>query len=82
MMIDEMRDLAERIVDQLRYRSVDYGDARVENTDLESLTFRKQRLAEAELQDGQGVGIRVLVNRCWGFASCSGFDSDLVEKTV
>ena len=81
-MIDEMRDLAERIVDQLRYRSVDYGDARVENTDLENLTFRKQRLAEAELQDGQGVGIRVLVNRCWGFASCSGFDSDLVEKTV
>ncbi|MCK4806947.1 MAG: hypothetical protein KAT09_04840, partial [Candidatus Aegiribacteria sp.] len=81
-MINEMRDLAERIVGQLRYRSVDYGDARIENTDFESLTFRKQRLDEAELQASQGVGIRVLVNKCWGFASCSGFDSDLVEKTV
>ncbi len=77
-----MRNLAERIVGQLRDRSVDYGDARVENTDLESLAFRKQRLAEAELQAGQGVGIRVLINGCWGFASCSGFDTDLVEKTV
>lgn len=81
-MIDEMRDLADRIVGQLHHKGIDYGDARVEYTDLENLTFRKQRLAEAELQASQGVGIRVLVKGCWGFASCSGFDSDLVEKTV
>ena len=81
-MIKEMKSLAERIVGQLHNRGVDYGDARVENTDLENLTFRKQRLAEAELQEGQGVGVRVLVKGCWGFASCSGFDSDTVESTV
>ncbi|MEN8208299.1 MAG: TldD/PmbA family protein [Candidatus Fermentibacteria bacterium] len=82
MMIDEMKNLATAIIGQLRHRGVDYGDARVENTDLESLTYRKQRLADSNFQVGRGVGIRVLVNGCWGFASCSGFDSGLVEKTV
>jgi len=81
-MIDEMRGLAERIIGQLHSRSVSYGDVRVENTELENLTFRKQRLDEAELQIGRGIGVRVLVKGCWGFASCSGFDSDDVEKTV
>ena len=81
-MINEMRDQAEQIVGQLKHRGVDYGDARVENTDLESLTFRKQRLAESNFQATRGIGIRVLVNGCWGFASCSGFDSELVENTV
>ena len=81
-MIDGMRDQAERIVGQLRDRGVDYGDARVETTDFESLTYRKQRLAESDFQNTLGVGIRVLVKGCWGFASCSGFESDLVEKTV
>ncbi len=81
-MIDEMRDLAVKIVGQLHHRGVEYGDVRIENTDLENLTFRKQRLAEAELQAGQGIGVRVLAGGCWGYSSCSGFDSDLVETTV
>lgn len=81
-MIDEMRALTERVVEQLSHRGVDYGDARVENTDLENLTFRKQRLAEAELQDERGVGVRVLVDGCWGFASCSGLEVEEVETTV
>lgn len=81
-MIGEMRELAERVVGQLKDRGVDYGDARVENTDLENLTFRKQRLAEAELQAQRGVGVRVLVDGCWGFASCSGFDRAEVESMV
>ncbi|OPL19446.1 MAG: hypothetical protein AVO35_10535 [Candidatus Aegiribacteria sp. MLS_C] len=81
-MIDEMRDIAGSVVEQLRHRGVDYGDARVENTDLESLTFRKQRLAEAELTAERGVGVRVLVRGCWGFASCSGLDTEEIERTV
>jgi len=81
-MIDDMRELAGRVVGQLRHRKVDYGDARVENTDLESLTMRKQRLEEAELRTERGVGVRVLVDGCWGFASCSGFDAGEVENTV
>jgi TldD protein len=81
-MIKEMKSLVERIVGQLHNCGVEYGDARVENTDLENLTFRKQRLAEAELQESRGIGVRALVKGCWGFASCSGFDSDTVESTV
>ncbi len=81
-MIEDMKQLAERVIGQLRHRGVDFGDARVENTDLENLTFRKQRLAEAELQVERGVGVRVLVGGCWGFASCTGFDAAEVESTV
>ncbi|MCK4671816.1 MAG: TldD/PmbA family protein [Candidatus Aegiribacteria sp.] len=81
-MIEEMRGLALEIIEQLQHRGVDYGDVRVENVDLESIAFRKQRLAETEMQANQGIGIRVLVNGCWGFASCSGFEAGLIEKTV
>ena len=78
-MIEEMRVSAAEIIEQLQHRGVDYGDVRVENVDLESIAFRKQRLAETELQANQGIGIRVLVNSCWGFASCSGFETALIE---
>lgn len=81
-MIEEMRELAERLVGQLNDRGVDYGDVRLENTDLESLALRKQRLDSAEQQSTRGVGIRVLVDGCWGFASSSGFDRDVLEGTV
>ena len=81
-MINEMKGYAESIIGQLHSRKVDYGDVRIENTDLENLTFRKQRLPEAELKKHQGIGVRVLVNGCWGFASCSGFDINVIETTV
>jgi len=81
-MIEEMKALADRILGQLHTRRIDYGDVRVENTSLENLAFRKQRLDEAEMREGRGVGVRVLVKGCWGFAACSGFDVDSVEKTV
>jgi TldD protein len=81
-MIDSMKELAERVAGQLLDRGVDYGDARIENTELENLTFRKQRLSDAEVQMDRGVGVRVLVDGCWGFASCSGFGLSDVEGTV
>ncbi len=81
-MIEEMRELAQHVTDQLSHRGVDYGDVRVETTDLENFIFRKQRLEDAELRNDMGVGVRVLVGGCWGFASCSGFRREEVESAV
>jgi len=81
-MFDEMRELAESVVQQLRHRGVDYGDVRIEYIDNESMSYRKQRLAGIDVQARHGVGIRALAGGCWGFASCTGYDRKQVESSV
>jgi TldD protein len=81
-MLQDMRDLASRVVDQLKRRGAAFGDVRVEHTDTESLAFRRRRLAEADLESAHGVGVRALVDGCWGFSSCTGFDGTDVERTA
>lgn len=81
-MLDEMRGLAAQVVQQLSDLGVDYGDARIEYIDNESMSYRKRRLAGIDVQASHGAGIRALVGGCWGFASCTGFDRAQVEATV
>ncbi len=81
-MFDDMRELAARVAEQLESRGADYGDARVESIDKEVLTYRKERLAGADLESSEGVGIRALIDGCWGFASCTGMRREDVERAV
>jgi TldD protein len=77
-----MEDLVERTVDQLRHRGVAYGDVRVETITEENIFYRNRRLAEVTFEVTEGVGVRAVMNGCWGFASCTGFDPEDVEETV
>ena len=77
-----MRELARRAVQLLRDRGVEYGDVRVESISTESLTFRSLRLSEASLSAEEGVGVRAVVDGCWGFASCTGLSSRSVDEAV
>ncbi len=77
-----MKDLAELAVGELHAEGVDYGDVRVEDRRLERITFRSRRLEEAMVQSSEGVGVRVLVRGCWGFASSSGLSAGSVESAV
>jgi len=77
-----MRDLAELAIAELSASGVGYGDARVETRMVESLAFRKLRLEEAALSTSEGVGVRALVDGCWGFASSTGLEAASVRSAV
>ena len=77
-----MRQLARRAVEALRDAGVDYGDVRVESITTESLTFRSLRLSDASLSTEEGAGVRVVVDGCWGFASCTGLSAAGIDTAV
>jgi TldD protein len=77
-----MRRLARRAADALREAGADYGDVRVESISTESLTFRSLRLSEAALRTEEGVGVRAVVDGCWGFASGTGLSDSCVDDVV
>lgn len=77
-----MKKLAEFAVAELGASDVDYGDVRVEDRAIESMTFRRMRLEEAVDSASEGVGVRALVNGRWGFASATGLSRESVSTAV
>jgi TldD protein len=72
----------ERTADILKGMGVDYGDVRGETVKTETTAFRNARLEECDTSETEGVGIRVLMGGCWGFASCTGFSREDLEKAA
>ncbi len=77
-----MKELAERAVEVARLAGADYADARV-------LTLRDQQIFVQDLspkaiedQVDAGIGIRVLKDGAWGFASISRQDKRSAEKVA
>lgn len=77
-----MKDLAERAVEVARLAGADYADARV-LTIQDQFLFVEDRSPRAirDLSDA-GIGIRVLKNGAWGFASISRLDKRSAEKVA
>ncbi|MBN2381111.1 TldD/PmbA family protein [candidate division WOR-3 bacterium] len=77
-----MKDLAQRAVETARHVGADYADARV-------LRIRDQQIqvhdlspkAITDLTDA-GIGVRVLKDGAWGFASISRMDKRSAEKVA
>src|SRR3989338_1732348 len=63
------RDLVARLVRDLKRRGVDYADVRYEHLLHESLLVEQGRVSSVSLHESAGIGIRVLLNGSWGFAS-------------
>lgn len=66
-MKDKLRDL----IDYIKKKKIDYADARYVERRSESITVKDGRLEAFSRNEGHGVGIRVLHDGCWGFASGS-----------
>src|SRR5262249_23065412 len=67
-------DVARMAVDAARRAGADYADARVGTDESESLTVRNQVMEGIDRSTSTGLGVRVLVNGRWGFASTSLLD--------
>jgi TldD protein len=66
-----VRDQLLELIDYIKGKRIDYADARYVESRTESITVKDARLEGLSRSEGRGVGIRVLHNGCWGFASGS-----------
>ena len=75
-----MQEKLKSIINHVKLKNAFYGDARYVHTTHESLSVTGQNVEAMTLNESAGVGIRVIVDGCWGFAATSGLnDDDLIK---
>ncbi len=66
-----MRDLARHAIQAALDQGATYADARVVRTEVQSLAVKNGTPEAITTSDDVGIGVRVLVDRTWGFAGTS-----------
>lgn len=64
-----MRDLAERALGAALRKDVSYADVRVEDGRERHISTKNGKPSNVASYESMGVGIRVIVDGCWGFAA-------------
>src|SRR5689334_5537600 len=77
-----MRELAERALDYLDRREVQYADVRLIDSRERTVSTKNGTMANASSEESLGIGIRVLVEGCWGFASSDELSAESLGKTA
>jgi TldD protein len=77
-----VRQVSERALDAASAAGATYADCRVINRTVQKLTVKNGMVAAVELFEDEGVGIRVIVDGAWGFASVDVLDSPSVEEAA
>jgi TldD protein len=77
-----VRQVSERALDAASAAGASYADCRVINRTVQKLTVKNGLVAAVELLEDEGVGIRVIVDGAWGFASVDELDSASVEEAA
>ena len=77
-----MKNRVLEAVDTARSRGAEYADARWVQARAEELNVKNGALAVAESRETQGVGVRVLKNGAWGFASTDRLDADSLNAAA
>jgi TldD protein len=66
-----VRELLENLMDSAARRA-EYADARFVSTRVERLSTRNGALDELDIDESEGIGVRVRVGGSWGFAAAGG----------
>ena len=64
-----MRDYADTVLNHLDRREVQYADVRVVETRERNLATKNGKVGTTSSDESLGLGVRVLAQGCWGFAS-------------
>jgi len=64
-----LKELIMRALDLAQLHGAQYADVRVVNNRIESISVKDGIVEELSSSETEGVGVRVLVNGAWGFAS-------------
>ena len=77
-----MKQVAAWALDTAAHRGATYCDARIVNDRQRGLATKNGKIGHAADSESMGVGIRVLVNQAWGFASTDDLSREAVERTA
>lgn len=76
-----MKDFSKKVLDFLP-PAVEYADCRVITTERRDVSTKDGVVEQLEVGTSSGLGVRVLVDGAWGFASSSEITLKEAEKTV
>jgi TldD protein len=78
-----MKAQAQKILDKLNTPEVSFADVRITKTDQEQIYFQNGFLRSINTKmDSIALGIRVLINGCWGFAGTRDLSESSIDKTI
>jgi TldD protein len=77
-----MRELAERALDAAASGGAEYADCRVVTRTVQHLIAKNGAIAAVELSEDEGLGVRVIADGAWGFASTDRLDSRSAEEAA
>ena len=71
-----MRQYAEAVLDHLDRREVQYADVRVIEARERNLSTKNGKMGHTSSEESLGLGVRVLLKGCWGFAATDDLSAD------
>ncbi|MCP4582321.1 MAG: TldD/PmbA family protein [candidate division Zixibacteria bacterium] len=77
-----MKNNLKNLIRHLKAKKVSYGDVRYVHNTHQSISAKDQVVEAISQNDDMGVGIRVIIDGCWGFASTNGLSDDDLIKTA
>src|SRR5215471_12753806 len=75
-----MKQISGWALDTARQRGAQYADARIVNDRSRSLATKNGKVGHAGSTESLGIGVRVLLNDSWGFASTDDLSKESVER--
>ncbi|MCX5683853.1 MAG: hypothetical protein NT049_09230 [Planctomycetota bacterium] len=77
-----MEELAQHICDLAKRRGAAFADVRIMHRRSESVLVQDGRADKLSTFSDRGIGVRVLVGRCWGFASADSLLKRRAERCL
>ena len=77
-----MRQYAEKVLNHLDRREVQYADVRVIERRERHVSTKNGKMGNASSEESLGLGVRVLVNGSWGFASTDNLSADSLARVA
>src|SRR5512142_572653 len=77
-----MRDLTARALNHAQVRGASYADVRIVTRLTQRIAVKNGQVEALAQDETQGVGVRVIANGAWGFASSSRLDAREIERVV
>lgn len=77
-----MKQISDWAINTATSRGASYADARIVDDRQRSLASKNGKVGHAASSESLGIGVRVLVNGSWGFASTDDLSREAVDRTA
>ena len=78
-----MKNIIQDIIGKISHPRITFGDVRYTANDEQSIYFETGNLKNLSSEkNNQSLGIRVLVDGCWGFAGTTQINSQAIDKLI